>query len=204
MTLQDFVITPLYLIVIYLVAYFIRGLVADANTKRYFIPALTVKIIGAIAVGLIYQFYYNGGDTFNYFNNSKHIWEAFKDSPSLGMSLILSNNQYTSANFQYASLMYFFHDTSSYFVVRVAGLFDILTLHTYSATAVLFAVFSFSGLWAMYKGFCDLYKNLHFEFALAIFFVPSVFFWGSGILKDTLTLGALGWATYAAIRMFFH
>lgn len=204
MTLQDFVITPLYLMVIYLIAYFVRNIVADTNTKRYFIPALTVKIIGAIAVGLIYQFYYNGGDTFNYFNNSKHIWEAFKDSPSLGMSLILSNNQYTSANFQYASLMYFFHDTSSYFVVRVAGLFDIFTLHTYSATAVFFAVFSFSGLWAMYKGFCDLYKNLHFEFALAIFFVPSVFFWGSGILKDTLTLGALGWATYAAIRMFFH
>lgn len=204
MTLQDFVITPLYLMAIYLIAYFVRGLVADTNTRRYFIPALTVKIIGAISVGLIYQFYYGGGDTFNYFNNSKQVWEAFKDSPSLGLSLIFADNQYTSANFQYASLMYFFHDTSSYFVVRVAGLFDIFTLHTYSATAVLFAVFSFSGLWAMYRGFYGLFKHLHFEFALAIFFVPSVFFWGSGILKDTLTLGALGWATYAAIRIFIH
>lgn len=203
MTLQDFVITPLYLIVIYLVAYFIRGLVADANTKSYFIPALTVKIIGAISVGLIYQFYYGGGDTFNYFNNSKHIWEAFKESPLLGLSLIFSKNQYTSDNFQFASLMYFFHDSSSYFVVRVAGLFDIFTFHTYSATAILFALFSFSGLWVMYKGFYDLHKQLHFEFALAIFFIPSVFFWGSGLLKDTLTLGALGWATYATIRIFF-
>lgn len=204
MTLQDLVITPLYLMVIYLVAYSVRGLVSDTHTKRYFIPALTVKIIGAIAVGLIYQFYYGGGDTFNYFNNSKQIWEAFKESPTLAMSLIFAGNQYTSDNFQYASLMYFFHDTSSYFVVRVAGLFDIFTFHTYSATATLFAVFSFSGLWAMYKGFYDLHKGLHVEFALAIFFIPSVFFWGSGLLKDTLTLGALGWATYATIRIFFH
>lgn len=204
MTLQDFVITPLYLMVIYLMAYFIRGLVSDSNTKRYFIPALTVKIIGAISVGLIYQFYYGGGDTFNYFSNSKHIWEAFKESPPLALSLIFSKNEFTSANFQYASLMYFFHDTSSYFVVRVAGLFDIFTFHTYSATAVLFAVFSFSGLWAMYRGFYDMHKKLHFEFALAIFFIPSVFFWGSGLLKDTLTLGALGWATYATIRIFLH
>src|SRR5690606_37300754 len=36
-----------------------------------------------------------------------------------------------------------------------------------------------------------------------IFFIPSVFFWGSGILKDTLTLGALAWAFYAVVQIFF-
>jgi hypothetical protein len=37
--------------------------------------------------------------------------------------------------------------------------------------------------------------------AIAILFVPSVTFWGSGILKDTVTLGALGWLTYAMIHI---
>src|SRR5690606_30192240 len=91
MTLQDLVITPLYLICIYLFAFILRDKITDKNTRRYFIPGLTVKLIGAISLGLIYQFYYDGGDTFNYFNNSKYIWEAFKDSPLKAFQLIFSD-----------------------------------------------------------------------------------------------------------------
>lgn len=203
MTLQDLVITPLYLILIYFLAFVIRDKVTDKTTIKYFIPGLTLKIIGAITLGLIYQFYYGGGDTFNYFDNSKHIWEAFKDAPTKAFQLIFSDGTHAPATFKYSSRMYFFRDSSSYFVIRVAGLFDIFTLHTYSATAVLFACFSFSGLWAMYLAFYRFFRKLHFEFAVAIFFIPSVFFWGSGIMKDTLTLGALAWAFYALTQLFF-
>jgi hypothetical protein len=44
--------------------------------------------------------------------------------------------------------------------------------------------------------FYHLYPQLHKKLAIAILFMPSVFFWGSGFLKDTITLGALGWAFY--------
>lgn len=203
MTLQDLVITPLYLICIYLFAFILRDKITDKNTRRYFIPGLTLKLIGAIALGLIYQFYYDGGDTFNYFNNSKYIWEAFKDSPFKAFQLIFSDGTYAPSTFKYSSQMYFFKDPSSYFVIRVAGLFDIFTFHTYSATALLFACFSFSGLWAMYLSFYRFFPKLHFEMAIAVFFIPSVFFWGSGIMKDTLALGALSWAFYALTQLFF-
>ena len=203
MTYQDFLVTPIYLLIIYLLAYLVRGKVSDKNTGPYFIPALTLKIIGAISVGLIYQFYYNGGDTFNYFHDSKYIWEAFKDSPVKAFQLIFSDGTFNPDIFQYSTKMYFFGDLPSYFVVRIAGFFDLLTFHTYSATALLFACFSFGGLWAMYLSFYKFYSKLHKEFAIAIFFIPSVFFWGSGILKDTLTLGALGWAFYAVVHLFF-
>lgn len=204
MELKDFIVTPVYLLIIYFLAYLIRDKVSDKFTKRYFIPGLSLKIFGALSLGFIYQFYYDGGDTFNYFNDSKYIWEAFKDSPLKAFQLIFSDGTHHPSTFQYSSQMYFFRDSSSYFVIRMTGLFDLFTFHTYSATAVLFACLSFSGLWAMYLCFRDFFPRLHLEFAIAIFFVPSVFFWGSGILKDTLTLGALGWATYSIIRIFFY
>lgn len=185
-------------------AYLIRGKVTDKSTKRYFIPALTLKLIGAISIGLIYQFYYNGGDTFNYFHHgSRYIWEAFLDSPIKAFQLIFGDGTYQSRTFEYASKIWYYGDLPSYFVVRITGLFDLFTFHTYSATAVLFGCFSFSGIWAMYLSFYKFYKKLHFEFAVAVFFIPSVFFWGSGILKDTLTLGALAWAFYAVVEIFF-
>ncbi len=198
MEIKDFFITPLVLSVIYAAAYLIRPLVTEASTKRYFIPGLTIKIIGAIAVGLIYQFYYGGGDTFTYFTyGSKYIWEAFRDSPIVAFKLIFAGADYVPDTFQYASRIYTYGDLSSYFVVRIAGLLDILTFHTYSATASLFATISFSGLWALFHTFHKLYPRQHLGIAVAVLFVPSVFFWGSGILKDTITLGALGWATFS-------
>jgi len=204
MGLQDFIVTPVLLILIYSMAFWSRGRLSDKNTKKYFIPGLSLKIIGAISLGLIYQYYYDGGDTMNYFDKgSKYIWEAFQDSPFKAFQLIFAQGEYNPDTFQYASEIIHYHDLPSYFVVRIAGFFDIFTFHTYSATAVLFALFSFSGIWAMFVVFYRLFPKMHLQFAIALFFIPSVFFWGSGILKDSITLGALGWGTYAFVQIFF-
>lgn len=205
MELRDFIVTPIILFIVYTLAYFLRPRFTDINTRRYFIPALTVKIIGAICVGLIYQFYYDGGDTFNFHTHgSRHIWEAFMDDPNIGFKLLFSNGEEHPEAFKYYSKIYFYRDMSSYFVIRIAALFDLFTFSTYSATAVLFATFSFSGIWALYQVFYRKFNELHFQLAIAVFFIPTVFFWGSGIYKDTITLGALGWVTYSTNKLLLE
>jgi hypothetical protein len=203
MEIKDLFITPVFLVLVYVLAFVVRPLVTEKDNKKYFILGFSLKVLGALSVGIIYQFYYGGGDTFTYFNlGSKYIWEAFRDDPVLGVKLIFAGEDYVGDTFKYASKIYTYGDASSYFVVRVAGVLDILTFHTYSATAVLFATISFSGLWALYHVFFRMFPKLHFQLAIAIFFIPSVFFWGSGILKDTITMGALGWATHGIYYLF--
>lgn len=205
MEAKDLLVTPIVIVLVYLVAYGVRPLATDDINRKYFIPALTLKICGGIALGLVYQFYYGGGDTFTYFNlGSKHIWEAFLDSPGKGLMLIFGKNEYFPDTFSYASKIYTYRDSASYFIVRIAGFFDILTFHTYSATAVLFSVLSFTGIWAMFLAFYKLYPALHKYLAIATFFIPSLFFWGSGILKDPITISALGWVTYCTYKIFFE
>jgi len=209
MGIQDFLITPIYLVFIYLIAFQVRPFYTNSQTRPYFIPALTVKIIGAIAVGMIYQFYYGGGrpsgDTFNYFKEAEIIYNVFFESPVIGIKLLLSKGGHPSPElFTYANKMYWFRSPTEYFVIRVIAVLSLFTFHTYSTVAFLFATISFSGVWALYRTFYKLYPRLYREFALAILFVPSVFFWGSGILKDTITLGALGWATWSIVRVFFE
>jgi len=205
MEAKDLLVTPIILIVIFLLAYLIRSRVTDKITRKYFISALTVKILGAILVGVIYQFYYNGGDTYNYFTHgSRHIWEAFGDDPFKGLKLLFAGKEHYPDTFNYSSQIWYYGDLPSYFIVRITAFFDLFTYHTYSATACLFAFFSFSGLWALYTALYRLYPQSHLELALAVLFVPSVFFWGSGIMKDTITLTALSWATYAMVKIFIE
>ena len=166
-------------------------------------PSLTVRIVGAITLGLIYQFYYGGGDTFNYHTiGSRYIWEAFMQSPIKGFKLLFSDGTSSLDVYEYASKIYFFRDSSSYFVIRIAALFDLITFSSYSATAVLFSVMSFIGMWMLFLTFYKQYPRKHFGIAVATFFIPSVFFWGSGLLKDTLIISCLGIATYCLYRLF--
>lgn len=199
--LNDLFLTPVYLGLFYAVAYAVRGRVTNAYTRPYFIPALTLKFIGAIALGLIYTFYYNGGDTINYYNQSAVIYQAFGDSFIAGWKMLISNGDYDPSLAKYiGQIPWFGHGSNEYFVLRVAGVFALIGFNTYTVTALCFAALSFSGVWAMYMTFAKIRPAIYKELAIAVFFIPSVFFWGSGLMKDSLCLGALGWIFYAFYR----
>jgi hypothetical protein len=201
MTLQDLFITPFYLAFFYGVAFAVRPSFTNRYTRPYFIPALTLKFIGAIALGLIYTFYYHGGDTFNYYNQGTVIYKAFGDSFLAGWKLLISDGTFDSSIIKYSEqIPWFGPGSNEYFVLRVTAFFGLLDFNTYTVTALLFAFFSFSGIWAMYITFVKIVPAAYKQFAVAIFFIPSLFFWGSGLMKDSLCLGSLGWVFYTFYR----
>ncbi len=205
MELRDFAVTPVVIMFVLLAAYLIRPYVTDENTRRYFFLALFLKIIAAIALGVIYQFYYDGGDTFNYHTyGSRIIWQAFMDDFSLGLKLLFSDGKLIVGTYKYVAQIPFFTDAPSFAVIRIATFFDLFTYSSYSATAVLFSVLSFIGGWAMFACFYRKHPHLHFQIALATLFIPSVVFWGSGVLKDTIVLACLGIAVYGIDKVFFQ
>lgn len=205
MELRDFIVTPVIIILIYWIAYLVRPYVTDDINRVYFFPALTLKLIGALALGLVYQFYYDSGDTFMYHTyGSRLVWGAFMESPIAGMKLLWASSESAEGIYQYASKIYLFRDPNSYMIIRIASVFDLLTFSTYSATACLFAVLSFIGSWQFYSTFYNQFPHLHGRLAIAAFFIPSVFFWGSGVLKDTVILAFLGIATCQFYIIFIN
>ncbi len=200
MELSDYLLTPIYLGLFYALAYAIRPAVTNRYTKQYFIPAFSLKLLGAIALGILYHTIY-GGDTNSYFHHASIIYGAFGKSFSAGLHLIVTDGTVTPDIAPYASQMAWFGAGSKeYFVIRVAAVGALLGFNTYSVTAIFFAALSFSGMWAMYMTFAKIRPQAYKELAIAVFFLPSVFFWGSGLLKDSLCLGGLGWLFYAFYR----
>jgi hypothetical protein len=201
MELKDIFLTPIYLGIFYAIAFAVRPSFTNKYTKPYFIPALTVKFVGALGLGLIYQFYYTGGDTFNYFGECKVIYGAFGDSFGIGLRLLGPNDgTYTGDISRYASQMPWFGSPTEYFVIKVAAVCGLFCFCTYSVIALMFAIISFSGIWALYTAFLRIAPAIYKELAFAIFCLPSVFFWGSGLMKDSLCIGAIGWTFYGFHR----
>jgi len=202
MELADLFLTPIYLGIFYLVAFGIRSKVTNLYTKPYFIPAITLKFIGAIGLGLIYQFYYGGGDTFNYYSAVKGIGVAFSSSTSAGIKLLLtSGGTYDPETAPFTpNILWYQTGGSEYLLIRIAAIIGLFCFNNYTVISLFFACISFSGLWAMYITFVKYRPQLYKQLAWTVFYMPSVFFWGSGLLKDTLCLGALGWLFYALHR----
>lgn len=207
LSIFDVLLTPLYVLGAYTYGYYVTKKNIRTNPEyAYFTKGLMVRVFGAIALGLVYFFYYNGGDTTNYFQTSSAYANLiFKDQSDFWLGWFGSAKEYI---FHFDDTtgypVYWQKDHHSFFVVRL--LIPIVTLgfHSYFSTAVLVACITYGGLWKLYQTFLLEFTNLKREFAIACLFVPSCVFWGSGLMKDSFTLSAVGWFTYAFYHFFIR
>ncbi|MGI8892288.1 MAG: hypothetical protein ACR2GN_02395 [Bacteroidia bacterium] len=207
LTIWDLILTPIYLLVLSAIAKKMRDKRYPVGhpLRKYFMPGLYVKFGGAIFIALIYAYYYKGGDTFNFFYHTKVINSSLDDSFSTWFKLITRADVVKNPEiYNYAAKMEWYSDPSSYTVAVIAAILGLFTATSYLPTALLFAFLSFTGVWAMYKTFVNIYPRLPKELAIAFLFIPSTFVWGSAIFKDTLCLFGLGWLCYAAFRIFLN
>ena len=205
MQLADLFLTPIYLLLVYGLAFAVRPAVTNRFTKQYFIPALTLKLIGGLAFGIIFNTLY-GGDTNQYYRMTGVIHEAFGDSFTTGLRLLFIKNRFSdpSLSFYTDRMFWLGRDSTEYLPIQVGAVLGLFCFNNYSVITVGFATLSFTGMWAMYMTFIKLRPQIYKELAIAVFYIPSVFFWGSGLMKDSLCLGALGWIFYAFYRGFIE
>lgn len=206
-TILDYLLLPLYLGLIYFIANVFRNKYYPVGHpwRKYFMPGLSVKIFGAIFIGLVYQYYYGGGDTAYYFYQSKTVNSAFSESWYKGIMLILRIPTWYDGEYQsYISQMEWYGGWNTYLVISLAAVINIFTFGCFLPTSVIFAFISFSGIWALFRTFALQYPQYLRQVAVAILFIPSTFIWGSGIFKDTLCMFALGWMTYSVFQMLIQ
>lgn len=204
-TLLDLITTPIFLILILIAAYFIkkRNIHKHAHFK-YFIPGLVFKIVGAFGLCLTYMYYYKGGDTLNYFYSADVMTHLMFHDFGTFIDIIFTGdlNPTNLSKFTFETgTPYYKFDSNSFLVVRLVTPLALLSFRSFITASLLIATISFTGIWKAYTVFVEHFPKLERQMALAFLFLPSVFFWGSGILKDTITLSAVGWFAYSIFRL---
>jgi hypothetical protein len=203
----DLILSPFYLIILTFIAKRHR----DKNypvghpLRQYYMPGLYVKFFGSIFIGLIYAYYYKGGDTFNYFYHTKLINASLDKSVFTWFKLITHTPVDKAPEiYNYVSEMYWYNAPPEYAVAVIAAFIGLLTNTAYLPTGLIFAFLAYSGIWAMFRTFVSLYPKLIKPLALAFLFIPSVVVWSSGVFKDTICMFGLGWMTHGVFRLFVN
>lgn len=162
-----------------------------------------IKIIISILITLIYTYYYTDrttADVFKYFDDSKILFDSIKNNP-LDFFQMLFGLDFNTAYFHehyYSKMNYWYRVNNSnllsdtHVMIRFNAFIRLFSFGFYHVHNVFINFIALTGLVAIYKAFqpfVQLSKKMLF---LVICFIPSLLFWGSGLLKEGIILFALG------------
>ncbi|MDD3685576.1 MAG: hypothetical protein PHE56_02295, partial [Bacteroidales bacterium] len=167
---------------------------------KYLPNAILIKVLAAIAFAVITMMFYPG-DTFEYFKYVNRLNTMLFTNSGHYFDILLDGNieEYWSyfTNETGFPARYMWRDPNAIFVPRIYAPLMIFTYKSFILSTIIASLIGFSGLWKLFIVFCKLYPRLEKKFAIAILYFPSILFWSSGLLKDTLTVAALGWIVYS-------
>jgi len=79
-------------------------------------------------------------------------------------------------------------------MTAVTALLSLLTYNSLAATCTAVAILSFVGKLVLYVALRDsLHEDVHQRILIACLLIPSVVYWSSGLLKESIAMAGLGW-----------
>ncbi len=195
----DFIWLPMYLLLIHYLSNRIpRNKIDEHPEYKFYRRGFLAKIYGGLAFAFIYIFYYDGGDTTAYWIDAGRLAGLITSEPLCFFRILsgdLSMQWFYCFDLSNGTPIHYLRDPQAYAVTRFTSLFHFLSVDSFLGCTLLISWVSFGGIWRLYRVFCEEYPKLSRELAFAFLFIPSVIFWGSGIMKDTFTFTAACWMT---------
>jgi hypothetical protein len=197
MSLLELFLTPIYILLLYLFFKWRRKKLPNDTLKKYHRQAFWIKILASILFVLYYT-YLTGGDTRSlYYTEGHNFYQHLLSNHETWKYIFSKGTEYDpSLVFRHGNEGYFLEE-GNFMVIRLTALLSFITFGKFVLINLIFGCFAFSGIWKLFMFFYNQRPHLHKAIAISILFFPSVVFWSSGLLKDSLCIGALGWLTYS-------
>lgn len=158
--------------------------------KRKILPwqwmavAFLAKAAAGMIYGYIYSHYYTISDSWSYFNESLNDYHNLIHNPAKFFTINSGFNHF--ADFFSTADNAFWSNTGENILIKLLAILNVFSVGNYYLDVVLFNVFSFWGLYLIYKVAIQYLPGKERWVYLLIFFWPSCLFWNSAIDKDGL------------------
>jgi len=205
--LLTFLYTLLFIFLIYKIKFFhIEGFSVKAV-----LAVFLLKIMAGVAMYFIYTYYYTDratADIFKYFDDSKVMYDALWNKPSDFIKMIFSiQNDTPYFDYYYHQMNHWtrvyesniYND--SHTIIRINAVMRMFSFGYFNVHTVFMCFLSLTGLTAIYRFIAPYMKDKKRLLFLAVFLIPSVVFWGSGVLKEAILLFAMGIMLYSVSKL---
>jgi hypothetical protein len=187
----DFILGPIFFAILYMWAKSYSSRFNDSFLQKHFVNGLLIKLIGSTGASIVYWYVFGNGDSIYYFKRSLIVKRAFFENFSAWSQLMFrSFENFDSEAYSYGNMVKA-SDESTFLLVKILSIVELVCFDSYLCASYIFAALSFFGVWKVFLFLNTLYPDHKQKIAIAVLYVPSVAFWGSGIFKDNVTFGFL-------------
>ncbi|TXK28393.1 hypothetical protein FVR03_20855 [Pontibacter qinzhouensis] len=158
-----------------------------------FYPALLLKLLAGVLLGLLYHHYYGAGDTITYHKASLRLRDYAFLSPTGYVRLILFNEFESEA---FRSTVPFSANpgfSNSFYFIKMDSVLNLITGGNYYIKSLYYSLFSFCGAVCLVASLAHVFPGTKRAAVVAFLFFPTVVFWGSGLSKDSVLMGSMCW-----------
>lgn len=171
-----------------------------------------LKFLVGIALTSIYTTHYqkrNEADIFKYYDDAKVMYGSLKTTPTDYFKMLFSiDNDNDHFYYTYYVKMNNWdrkYDTNiyndSHTIIRLNALLMLISFGVFHVHTLFFCMISLIGLVALYR-WASNYVRKSYSLIIAIFLIPSVLFWTSGVLKEAILIFGLGILLFALDLVF--
>ena len=198
----DYLVSIFFAAAAFFAIYKIKMFGAKGISKHWFAGAFALKLIAAFAMWFIYTNHYTDrskADIFRYYDDAKVFQHLLKDHKTEYFKFFYqekSTNEEVNVVLKYTN-NWDTHNGSSLFgnnrlIIRANMLLNLFSLGSYGVHAIVFSFLAFMGLFWIFRFFHQQLPERKWLVFLAVFAFPSIVFWSSGVLKESLVFFFIG------------
>ena len=163
----------------------------DKPLYSWFYTTLVIKVLSGLAIGALYLYYYKFGDIFNTYTNVSRFAVLFYSDNHKFMDIYIHNRIFGSDEGMFQDLL--LKAPRQWFFVKLIVPLGIL-IDNYWMLNVYVSIFSFLGLWNLANRVVSIFSMSKTAVVISFLLFPSVVFWSSGMLKESVLLGSIGFS----------
>jgi hypothetical protein len=155
----------------------------------WFHTALVIKVLSGLAMGALYLYYYKGGDITHTYSSVSRLASLFYSDFQQFSSLYFKGTSAGSEELAFQEMIRL--APRQWFFVKLIVPLGIL-IDNYWMLNIYVSIFSFLGLWNLANRIVSIFSISKTAVVIAFFLFPSVVFWSSGMIKESVLLGSIG------------
>jgi hypothetical protein len=192
-----------------LAAFWIRYRNPEKEEFRYFLPHFFWKIGLGFAFGLVYMFYYErGGDTIFYWDGARKLNLLFFENPSAYFTELFRtpDQGVIPSYYNHTGIppWWIYSESNSWFVCKVANFLSFFSFGSYITLNLFFSVIATTISWKFFQFIRSIVTIETKYVAFACLFIPSVGFWCTGLIKDTIAFGAILLLIMSFFKLYYR
>lgn len=201
-SILDIVLSLMYFVFILLRVNVLKRNYLDYEYYKYY----SINVYIKLGLGLTYALYYivivDGGDTLAYWDGALKLNNLFWKSPSMYFEEMFNEPTMVMHGIHFDMTTgyppgWIYREPPSWFIAKIISVFTFFTFKSYLVATFVMAYLSSIASWKLFEMVYAFSMNTTRNIAIAVFLIPSVSFWCSGITKDTVVL-------FVAIFMIYN